>query len=79
MDAWAENVKTAARHAIESGLEIDDRHATAEQLAEAGEVFDAVLNMEVVEHVADASAFLAACGERARLAAPGWTRITGDA
>ena len=48
-------------HAHQSGLEIDYRHTTAEALAEAGEVFDAVLNMEVVEHVADPLAYLTAC------------------
>jgi len=42
-------------------LEIDYRHTTAEALADASEVFDAVLNMEVVEHVADPLAFLTAC------------------
>jgi 2-polyprenyl-6-hydroxyphenyl methylase/3-demethylubiquinone-9 3-methyltransferase len=40
-------------HAEQSGLDIDYRHTTAEALAAAGEQFDVVLNMEVVEHVAD--------------------------
>uniref|UniRef100_UPI0025992CD4 bifunctional 2-polyprenyl-6-hydroxyphenol methylase/3-demethylubiquinol 3-O-methyltransferase UbiG n=1 Tax=uncultured Salipiger sp. TaxID=499810 RepID=UPI0025992CD4 len=44
-----------------SHLEIDYRHTTAEALAEAGELFDVVLNMEVVEHVADPLAYLTAC------------------
>jgi 2-polyprenyl-6-hydroxyphenyl methylase/3-demethylubiquinone-9 3-methyltransferase len=48
-------------HAEQSGLDIDYRHTTAEALAEAGEQFDAVLNMEVVEHVADPLAYLTAC------------------
>ena len=43
------------------GLAIDYRVATAEELAAAGEQFDVVLNMEVVEHVADLTAFLAEC------------------
>jgi 2-polyprenyl-6-hydroxyphenyl methylase/3-demethylubiquinone-9 3-methyltransferase len=42
-------------------LDIDYRFGTAEELAENGEVFDIVLNMEVVEHVADPLAYLTAC------------------
>jgi 2-polyprenyl-6-hydroxyphenyl methylase/3-demethylubiquinone-9 3-methyltransferase len=48
-------------HAEQSGLDIDYRHTTAEALAEAGEQFDVVLNMEVVEHVADPLGYLTAC------------------
>ena len=51
-DAAAGNIPVAQVHAQQSGLEIDYRHTTAEALAEAGEQFDVVLNMEVVEHVA---------------------------
>ncbi len=61
IDASGQSVKVAALHAAESGLEIDYRHATAEALAEAGETYDVVLNMEVVEHVVDATAFLGTC------------------
>ena len=43
------------------GLKIDYRHCAAEDLAKDGEVFDVVLNMEVVEHVADPQEFLTAC------------------
>ncbi|MEC7669877.1 MAG: bifunctional 2-polyprenyl-6-hydroxyphenol methylase/3-demethylubiquinol 3-O-methyltransferase UbiG, partial [Pseudomonadota bacterium] len=42
---------------------IDYRHNTAEALAAAGEQFDIVLNMEVVEHVADPLAYLTACAQ----------------
>ena len=38
-------------HAQRSALEIDYRLAAAEDLVRTGEQFDAVLNMEVVEHV----------------------------
>ncbi len=62
IDPSQENVGVAALHAAESGLAIDYRRTTAEALAEAGAAFDVVLNMEVVEHVAEAAAFLAACG-----------------
>jgi ubiquinone biosynthesis O-methyltransferase len=60
-DAAERNLPVARLHAEQSGLEIDYRHTTAEALAEAGEKFDVVLNMEVVEHVADPLAYLTAC------------------
>ena len=58
IDATAQNIRAASAHAAQSGLAIDYRVATAEALHDAGERFDAVLNMEVVEHVADVDAFL---------------------
>jgi 2-polyprenyl-6-hydroxyphenyl methylase/3-demethylubiquinone-9 3-methyltransferase len=60
-DAAERNIPVAKLHAEQSGLAIDYRHTTAEALAEAGEHFDVILNMEVVEHVADPPAYLAAC------------------
>ncbi|WP_081533229.1 bifunctional 2-polyprenyl-6-hydroxyphenol methylase/3-demethylubiquinol 3-O-methyltransferase UbiG [Rhodovulum sp. P5] len=60
-DAAERNIPVARIHAEQSGLDIDYRHTTAEALAEAGEQFDVVLNMEVVEHVADPLAYLTAC------------------
>jgi len=60
-DAAAGNIPVAQVHAARSGLEIDYRHTTAEALAEAGEQFDVVLNMEVVEHVASPIDYLTAC------------------
>ena len=60
IDAAAANVRAALHHAGQQGLAIDYRHATAESLAEAGERFDAVLALEIVEHVADLDAFAAA-------------------
>jgi 2-polyprenyl-6-hydroxyphenyl methylase/3-demethylubiquinone-9 3-methyltransferase len=68
VDAAARNIGVARAHAAEMGLDIDYRHATAEALAEAGERFDAVVSLEVVEHVADVGAFLTAC---CRLVDPG--------
>ena len=62
-DAAARNIPVAQVHAEQSGLAIDYRHTTAEDLAAAGEQFDAVLNMEVVEHVADPLAYLTSCGQ----------------
>lgn len=60
-DAAERNIPVARVHAEQSGLHIDYRHTTAEAMAEAGEQFDIVLNMEVVEHVADPLAYLTAC------------------
>ena len=68
IDATARNVEVARIHAAESGLAIDYRHAAAEDLAEAGESFDAVLALEIVEHVASLDAFVAAS---ARMVRPG--------
>jgi 2-polyprenyl-6-hydroxyphenyl methylase / 3-demethylubiquinone-9 3-methyltransferase len=69
VDATAPNIKTAMVHAGQVGLEIDYRHGTAEGLLAAGEgPYDIVLNMEVVEHVANAGEFLRTT---ARLVAPG--------
>ena len=72
IDAAQRNIAVARHHAEASGLAIDYRCATAEALAEAGEAFDAVLALEVVEHVADLDGFLAAC---ARLTRPGGALI----
>ena len=53
------NVAAAARHAAAGGVTVDYRVATAETLAEAGDGFDVVLALEVVEHVPDPDAFIA--------------------
>ena len=60
-DAAERNIPVAQAHAEQSGLQIDYRHTTAEAMAAAGEQFDVVLNMEVVEHVADPQAYITAC------------------
>lgn len=60
-DAAAGNIPVAEVHAKQSGLTIDYRHTTAEAMAQSGEQFDAVLNMEVVEHVASPIDYLRAC------------------
>ncbi len=61
VDAAPRNIPVAQRHAEQSGLTIDYRVGTAEDMAAAGEQFDVVLNMEVVEHVADPLTYLTAC------------------
>ncbi len=60
-DPANKNIAVAAAHAEESGVAVDYRATTAEALAEAGEMFDVVLAMEVVEHVVDVKAFVATC------------------
>lgn len=60
-DAAEGNIPVARHHAESQGLKIDYRHTTAEALADVGEEFDVVLNMEVIEHVADPGGFLKAC------------------
>jgi 2-polyprenyl-6-hydroxyphenyl methylase/3-demethylubiquinone-9 3-methyltransferase len=67
-DASEKNVKTADAHARGQELPLEYRAATAEMLADEGCRFDVILNMEVVEHVADAGQFLGAC---AKLLNPG--------
>jgi len=63
VDPAERNIEVARLHAAESGLDIDYRATTAEALADAGERFDVVLNMEVVEHVADIDLFISRTGE----------------
>ena len=65
-DASEKNIATASVHAAEQGLEIDYRCTTAEELAAAGETFDVILNMEVIEHVADPMRFLKDCASMLR-------------
>lgn len=67
-DAAGGNIPVARLHAEQSGLEIDYRHCAAEDLAAAGERFDVVLAMEIIEHVADPQGFTNTCAE---LLAPG--------
>ena len=62
-DASSTNIEVAKLHAAEAGVTVDYRAPTAEDLAAAGEKFDVVLNMEVVEHVADIDLFVGKCGE----------------
>ena len=66
VDAAERNIPVAQAHAAQSGLEIDYRFDTAENLAANGEQFDVVMNMEVVEHVSDPLAYLTACQQLLR-------------
>ena len=63
VDPSEKNIKTASVHAAEQGLAIDYRIGVAEDLNEAGEKFDVILNMEVIEHVALPQNFTKNCVE----------------
>jgi 2-polyprenyl-6-hydroxyphenyl methylase/3-demethylubiquinone-9 3-methyltransferase len=58
VDASPRNIGAAGAHAAAQGLEIDYRASTAEALLATNERFDMILNMEVIEHVADPRSFL---------------------
>jgi 2-polyprenyl-6-hydroxyphenyl methylase/3-demethylubiquinone-9 3-methyltransferase len=68
IDPAAESIGVARAHAASQGLGIDYRAVRVEDLTAAGEQFDAVTCLEVVEHVPDVAGFLATC---ARLVRPG--------
>jgi 2-polyprenyl-6-hydroxyphenyl methylase/3-demethylubiquinone-9 3-methyltransferase len=72
-DAAERNIAIARLHATQSGLEIDYRATTSEALAAAGEKFDIVLNMEVVEHVDNVPLYMKSCAD---LVAPGGLLFT---
>ena len=60
-DAAKSNIPVARIHAQKQNLQIDYRQATAEHLQQSGELFDIVLNMEVIEHVPNPLTYLSAC------------------
>lgn len=66
IDPGARNIEIARSHAEPQGLAIDYRVATIEELAAAGESFDVVASLEVVEHVPDVGAFVKSCAETVR-------------
>ena len=66
IDPAPTNIEVSRLHAAESGLEITYRQTTVEDVVASGEQFDIVLAMEVVEHVADVPAFVAACCSAAK-------------
>lgn len=68
IDMGSTPLQVAKLHRLESGLDIDYRQTTAEQLAtELPEKFDVVVCMEMLEHVPDPAAIIQAC---ARLVKP---------
>ncbi len=58
IDAGAETIDAARHHAEAAGLDINYRHTLPEDMDRERRQFDVVLNMEVVEHVADRALFL---------------------
>ena len=72
IDASEKNIAIASAHSNGLELPLTYRAASAETLALEDSTFDLILNMEVVEHVADLPAFLGACGT---LLAPGGLMI----
>jgi 2-polyprenyl-6-hydroxyphenyl methylase / 3-demethylubiquinone-9 3-methyltransferase len=74
IDAAAEAINAARKHAEAGRLTIDYRATTADRLLATGARFDVVCTLEVVEHVPDRDAFLAQAGE---LVAPGGVLIAG--
>ena len=73
VDASERNIGTASAHAAECGVDVDYRCSTAETLeAQGAGPYDLILNMEVIEHVADPATYLRTCG---RLLAPGGLMI----
>ncbi|WP_428246191.1 bifunctional 2-polyprenyl-6-hydroxyphenol methylase/3-demethylubiquinol 3-O-methyltransferase UbiG [Ferrovibrio sp.] len=72
VDASEKNIGVARHHAAESGLEIDYRCTAAEELVAAGERFDVILALEVVEHVADPAGFCRALGQMLKPPAAGY-------
>ena len=73
IDAAERNIAIASIHAEKSGLPIDYRAATSEALVAAGEKFDVVLNMEVVEHVDNVPLYMKSCAD---LVTPGGLMFT---
>lgn len=72
IDATAKLIEVAKTHAALVGIDIDYRHALAEDLASAGERFDVILNTEVIEHVANVDRFVDCC---CRMLKPGGIMI----
>lgn len=70
IDVVEKNIAIARLHAERNNRTIDYRATAASALADTGATFDIVLNMEVVEHVADLEAFMRDC---CRLTRPGGT------
>lgn len=60
IDASADAIGAARAHTQQSGLDIDFQNTTAEALVADGAQFDVVTALEIVEHVANVNAFLAA-------------------
>jgi 2-polyprenyl-6-hydroxyphenyl methylase/3-demethylubiquinone-9 3-methyltransferase len=61
IDAGAENIKIAKKHAQMHDLDIHYAATTVEKMAATGKTFDVVTALEIIEHVADPALFISAC------------------
>jgi len=61
IDATPDSIEVAMTHAGQMELEITYQNILPEELVAAGKTFDVLINMEVIEHVADIDAFMSAC------------------
>ncbi len=68
IDAVEESVEVAKRHANLVSLNIKYKKILPEELAAQGKMYDVLVNMEVIEHVADIGVFMSSC---AKLLKPG--------
>ena len=66
IDVVEKNIAIARLHSRQSEIPVNYQLQTAESMAEQAQTFDVVLNMEVVEHVADVNGFMQACGNLVR-------------
>ena len=66
IDPGEKNIRIARGHAEPQGLAIDYRVSTVEELVATGARYDAVVCLEVVEHVPDVGAFVKACADLVR-------------
>ncbi len=66
IDASAATINIARNHAQEMGLQINYRQCAPESLANEQGLYDAALNMEIVEHVSDLASFLSASSSLVR-------------
>ena len=63
VDVGEKSINVAAQHSRQSNLSVNYEYAGAEEIVERGSKYDVVLNMEVVEHVADLPHFMSACAQ----------------
>ena len=66
LDPAIENIEAARQHAAAQGLAIDYRAGRVEDLVQQNLLYDAVICLEVIEHVPDVGAFLLACAQLLR-------------